>query len=52
MTGLDEELFALARKDARNDPVEPKSFGVISLEKPALEAVLNELPACALTFGG
>ena len=41
-----KELLALARKDARNDPVEPKSFGVVFLEKPALEAVLDELQAC------
>ena len=52
MIGLHKLLPALAGEDSRNDLVEAESFRVVSLEKPALEAVLNELPACALTFGG
>jgi hypothetical protein len=51
MTGLHKQLPTLAGEDARNDPVEPESFRVVSMEKPALD-VLKELPACALTFGG
>src|SRR4030095_11042892 len=47
MTGLHKQLSALAGENARNDPIEPESFRVVSLEKAALEAVLDELPACA-----
>src|SRR5579862_5197956 len=45
VTGLGRQFLELARKDARNDPVEPESFRVVSLDKPALKPVLDPLLA-------